>query len=327
MKRYRVAIVGATGLVGRKLLEVLEERKFPIRELTLLASKRSVGKHLTYRDKEIGIKELDQETFDNIDLAFFCINSKLSQIYIPRALAKDVIVIDNSSYYRMEPDVPLVAANVNNEDIKEKSFIANPNCSTLQCMIPLKILKDMYGISEVRYVTYQSVSGSGMRGIRDLILDEQDFYPQRIKYSCIPKIGDLDRNGYTEEEWKMVNETRRILHEDTLPIEATCVRVPVLYCHAILVEVKLKQDFDLDDIRKSFKESVDIIVSDDLEHNVMPNTLSAINNDIIFIGRIRKSLIDNKTLLFYCVSDNLRRGAASNAVLIAEYMIKRKITH
>lgn len=318
MKKYVVAVVGATGVVGRKLIEVLEERKFPVKKIVFLASKKSVGKFIEFENQEIMVQELLDSSFEGVDIAFFCVNKDLSAQYVPKALEQRCLVIDNSSCFRLNKNIPLVAYNVNNDDIGESCLIANPNCSTIQSVLPLKVLQDNFGLVKVSFATYQSVSGSGMGGIRDLIFDEQEFYPYRVKYTCIPCIGSGELYAYTSEEIKMIEETRKILHQPDLKINATCIRVPVLFCHGVLIEAELEKEFTIQDIKQKLSECKDIVVIDDLENDKMPNSIDAVDNDYIYVGRIRKNQASDNGVVFYCVSDNLRRGAASNAIFIAE---------
>lgn len=321
MERYSVAVIGATGLVGRALIKVLEERQFPIRKLFLVASKKSVGQKLKYMNKEIPIVALDDFDFQDIDISFFCVNKELSSQFVPKALKSKSIVIDNSSFYRMDDNIPLVAYGVNNFDAIDQKLIANPNCSTIQCMEILKILKDNFGLKRVNYTTYQSVSGSGQKGIKELLSNSSEFYPLPIKYTCIPCIGSLGDNGYTDEEWKMILETKKILKDEGLQVSATCIRVPVLYCHGVVISFTLEKETTVEEVSRKLNQSQRLIILDNIKKNMMPNSIQSYNNDYIYVGRIRKELDDGKSFILYCNSDNLRVGAASNAVSIAEYII------
>lgn len=327
MKKYNVAIVGATGLVGTTFLQVLAEYKFPINKLRLFASERSVGKVIIYEGVEHQVEELNDNSFKDVDIALFSAGASVSIQYAPIAKAQGCLVIDNSSAWRMNPQVPLVVPEVNSEDIIGSGIIANPNCSTIQCMLPLKALDMAYGLERIVYTTFQSVAGSGMKGIKDLEAtlkgEKPAFYPYPIANTCIPEIDILMSDGYTKEELKMVNETRKILHHDDLRIAATCVRVPVRLSHAISIQVELKNDFNLVDVRRVLSEFKNIVVVDDMANHIYPVSTIANGNDKVYVGRIRKDLSAPKSLLLYCVADNIRKGAASNAVQIAQEAIDK----
>lgn len=329
MKSYNVAVVGATGMVGRKMLEVLAELKFPIKNLYPMASKRSAGKEIDFNGKTYVVQELTDEAFDqDIDIALFSAGGSTSERFSPVAAAKGVIVIDNSSAFRMDPTVPLVVPEVNPEDLDwHKNIIANPNCSTIQAMVPLKPLQDAFGIERIVYSTYQAVSGSGVKGYADLENglkgEENTFYPHQIAGNCLPHIDSFLENGYTKEEMKMVNESRKILHDQKIRITATTVRVPVFYSHSESINVELKKPFELDQVRDLFEKTPGLIVMDDPENNVYPLARIAENRNEVFVGRIRRDFSLENGLNMWVVADNIRKGAATNAVQIAFELVKR----
>ena len=322
MKKYNVAVVGATGLVGRTFLKVLEEYNFPINNLILYASARSKGKVVTYCGKEYVIEELTKDSFDGVEIALFSAGGSISQEYAPIAEAKGAVVIDNSSAWRMHEDCALVVPEINFDDIYTKrKIIANPNCSTIQSVLPLKPLSDKFGLKRVVYTTYQAVSGSGQKGVEDLKRCKEgslpEFYPYDISNTCIPEIDSFLDDGYTKEEMKMVNETRKILHLDNLPVSATCIRVPVESCHGVMIQVELEKEFTIEEVKEALKEQKGIILYDDPKNHIYPNSIVAKDNDAVYVGRIRKDLSCKNGLLLYCVADNIRKGAAANAVQIA----------
>ena len=326
-KKYNIAIVGATGLVGRTFIQILEEYQFPIGELRLLASKNSEGKKITAFEQEFVVQTLNEHSFKDMDLALFSAGGSVSLTYAPFAVKSGALVIDNSSAWRMVKDVPLIVPEVNPNDLKFEGIIANPNCSTIQVVLPLKALDLAYGIDEVNYTTYQAVSGSGQKGKDDLILTldgkDPEFYPYSISKTCIPQIDVFLENDYTKEEMKMVEETRKILHHDKLLVSATCIRVPVANSHGVNVVLKLQKEFEIKDIRNVLSQFPGIIVLDDPKNSVYPVSTVANGNDFVYVGRIRRDLIDPQKIIFYCVSDNIRKGAASNAVSIAKLAIER----
>ncbi len=321
-KKYNVAIVGATGLVGSTFLKVLEEYNFPIKELHLFASSRSTGKEIKYKGKSYYVEELNEKAFNNVDFALFSAGGAISKMYAPIARDAGAYVIDNSSAFRMEADVALIIPEVNLADYLVKSkLIANPNCSTIQSVLPLKPLFDAYGIKRIAYSTYQAVSGSGQKGINDLANtlkgEAPSFYPANISKTCIPQIDDFLDNGYTKEEMKMVNETRKILHADDLPISATCIRVPVENAHGVVISVELARTFELEDIRELWNNYPGIVVVDDPKKGLYPLSTMAAGDNNVYVGRLRRDLSMPNSILFYSVSDNVRKGAAANAVQIA----------
>ena len=328
MKKYNVAVVGATGLVGRTFLKVLEEYNFPINNLILYASARSKGKVVTYCGKEYVIEELTKDAFDGVEIALFSAGGSISQEYAPIAEAKGAVVIDNSSAWRMNEDCALVVPEINLDDIYTKrKIIANPNCSTIQSVLPLKPLSDKYGLKRVVYTTYQAVAGSGQKGVDDLRRTKEgqkpEFYPYDISNTCIPEIDSFLDDGYTKEEMKMVNETRKILHLDNLPVSATCIRVPVEVCHGVMIQVELEKEFDLEEVKQVLASQEGIVLYDDPKNHIYPNSIVAKDKDQVFVGRIRRDISTKNGLLLYCVADNVRKGAASNAVQIALAMVKK----
>ncbi|MFQ8661868.1 MAG: aspartate-semialdehyde dehydrogenase [Clostridia bacterium] len=327
-KKYKVAIVGATGLVGRTALKVLEEKDFSNIQFTLFSSKKSAGTKLEFMGTNYIIQELTKNSFNSgFDYAIFCAGGETSRKYIPIATSKKCICIDNSSFYRMNPDVPLVVPEVNPGDIYNNSgIIANPNCSTIQAVVPLKPLDEKYGIKRIVYSTYQAVSGAGREGIEDLKNGFEGFEPKKFPYpifnNCLPQIDVFMNDGYTKEEHKMIDETRKILHKPDLPITATAVRVPVINCHSESINIELEKDFDMYDVKILLQNFPGIIVVDDLEKNYYPIATKADGYDEVFVGRIRRDFSVENGLNLWVVSDNLRKGAASNAIQILEKLIE-----
>lgn len=327
----RVAIVGATGLVGSTFLKVLEERDLEISELFLFASSRSAGKKIEFRGKEYIVEELNEDSFKGkeIDIALFSAGGGTSLKYAPIAAKEGVLVIDNSSAWRMNEDVPLVVPEVNTEEaFNHKGIIANPNCSTIQCMAPLKLLAEKYGIKRVVYSTYQAVSGTGYKGVIDLEEglkgNPPKTYPHPIVNNCLPHIDIFLEDGYTKEEKKMVDETRKILRLPNLPVTATCVRVPVINSHSVSINVELEKDFDIDILKKELAETNGIILLDDVERNIYPLASEATGKDEVFVGRVRRDNSVKYGVNLWTVADNIRKGAATNAVQIAE-LFKNKL--
>lgn len=320
MKKYNIAVVGATGLVGSTILKIMEERNFPVENLYILSSKKSAGNRISFMGKEYVVEELNESSFDkSIDLALFAAGGAVSEKYAPIAVEKGVKVIDNSSIFRMHKDVPLVIPEVNSEDIDwSRGLIANPNCSTIQSILPLKPLHDKFKIKRIIYSTYQSVSGSGLRGLRDLEEGTSDFYPHQIQYNALPHIDSFLDNGYTKEEMKMIDETKKILHDNNLKVTATTVRVPVKYAHSVSINIEFENDFKLDEVHKVLKEFPGIIVKDDVANNVYPMAIDAEGHDEVYVGRIRRDFSLDNGLNLWVVADNIRKGAATNAVQIAE---------
>ncbi len=328
MKQYKIAVVGATGMVGRTFLKVLEERKLPAESYTLFSSAKSAGTKIQFMGKEHIVQELTETSFDEgFDIALFSAGGSTSEKFAPIAAAKGCLVIDNSSAWRMNKDVPLVVPEVNPEEIKNhKGIIANPNCSTIQAMVALKPLYDKYGIKRIVYSTYQAVSGAGRGGWDDL---EQGLagqppkkFPHPIAGNCLPHIDVFLDNGYTKEEMKMVEETKKILGDDTLRITATTVRVPVYNGHSESINVELKSDFDLDELKETLKNAPGLILEDDVANNVYPLAINAAGHDETFVGRVRRDESVESGINMWVVADNIRKGAATNAVQIAEKFIE-----
>ena len=319
MKNYNIAIVGATGLVGSTFLKIIDEYNISFNNIKFFASLKSKGKKITFKNKEYSLNILEDGCFKNIDFVLFSAGGAVSKQYAKQAVSEGAIVIDNSSAFRMDENVPLVVPEVNMSDAYQKNLIANPNCSTIQCVVPLYVLDNNFGIESIEYNTYQAVSGAGIKGINDLVSSNCKFekhFPYDIKETCIPHIDMFMEDGYTKEEHKMMNETRKILHNDNILISATCVRVPVLNSHAVSIRVVLKNDFTVDAIRNIMKSTKGIVVLDEPENNIYPTSIQANGNDNIFVGRIRKDKVNKKAVLLYVVSDNIRKGAASNTVQI-----------
>ena len=328
MKEYKIAVVGATGVVGRTFLKVLEEKKLPVKEYVLFASERSAGKKLEFMGKEYEVRELTEHSFDEgFDFALFSAGGSTSEKFAPIAAEKGVIVVDNSSFWRMHDDVPLVVPEVNIEDAKNnKGIIANPNCSTIQAMLPLKALDDKYKIKRIVYSTYQACSGAGRNGLEDLKNTTGETplkkFPHPIYDNCLPHIDVFTDNGYTKEEMKMVNETRKILHHPDLKITATTVRVPVSNSHSESINVELEKDFDLEELVETLKNFPNIIVEDDPANDIYPMAINATGHDEVFVGRIRRDFSVPSGVNLWVVADNIRKGAASNAVQIVEKLIE-----
>lgn len=329
---YNVAIVGATGMVGRQFIEILKERNFPIENLYLFASKRSAGSRVNYKEKEIVVEELREENICNkkIHFALFSAGGSTSLEYAKVFVKYGAIVIDNSSAFRMNEDVPLIVPEVNGEDIKNHNgIIANPNCSTIQAMVALKPLYDAYGIERVIYSTYQAVSGAGMSGYSDLENGVKGEAPKKftspIAYNVIPQIDVFLDNGYTKEEIKMIDESKKILHDSNLRITATTVRVPVYHGHSESINVELKKDFNIEDIFELYEKFEGIVVMDDTKKEIYPMPINVAGKDEVYIGRIRRDFSVDNGLNLWVVADNIRKGAALNAVQIAEAFIEKDL--
>lgn len=329
MKKVNIAIVGATGMVGRTFLKVLEERDFPFENLYAFASSKSAGQKVKCKDIEYTVEELREDSFDrDIDIALFSAGGAISKKFAPIAASKGVVVVDNSSAWRMEKDIPLVVPEVNPEDIKlHKGIIANPNCSTIQAVVAIKPLHDKYNIKRIVYSTYQAVSGSGVKGVSDLEegLEGNNMmkaYPHPIANNCLPHIDVFLDNGYTKEEMKMINETKKILGDYDLKITATTVRVPLFDCHSESINIELEKDFKIEDIKDLFNNSPGIELQDDPINNVYPLATNAKDTDTVYIGRIRRDFSIENGLNIWVVADNIRKGAATNTVQIAEELVK-----
>lgn len=322
MKNYNIAIVGATGLVGQKFLEIIDEYNINVDELRLFASSKSKGKSIFFQGKEYTVDTVGVGSFLTIDYALFSAGSETSIKYAAQAVHEGAIVIDNSSAFRMEEGIPLVVPEVNLGDAYGKRLIANPNCSTIQCVVPLNTLANAYGVKSIEYNTYQAVSGAGQKGLNDLLEENtEQYFPYNIKETCIPQIDVFLDDGYTKEEHKMIDETIKILHQSALAISATCVRVPVPNAHGVSIRVTLSTSFDLSDVRSLFNKTKGIVLLDNPKEHIYPVSTIANGTDDIYVGRIRRDKIHENTLLFYVVSDNIRKGAASNAVQIMKGLI------
>ena len=326
---YKVAIIGSTGLVGRTVLKVLEEKNFTNCTYTLFSSKKSAGTKLQFLGQNYIIQELTEDSFNShFDYAIFCAGGSVSEKFAPIAVSKGCTVIDNSSVFRMNKDVPLVVPEVNPEKIFEnKGIIANPNCSTIQAVVALKPLDDKYKIKRIVYSTYQAVSGAGKAGVEDLENGIKGLAPQKFPHpiynNCLPHIDVFMPDGYTKEEYKMINETRKILNKPYLPITATCVRVPVKNCHSESINIEFRTNFDIYDVKMLLQNSPGIILVDDVEKNYYPLATKADGYDDVFVGRIRRDFSVPYGINLWVVGDNLRKGAASNAVQILEKLISR----
>lgn len=328
MKKANIGIVGATGMVGRTFLKVLEERNFPIDNLYLFSSKKSAGSKVEFMGKEYIVEELTEDSFKrDMDIALFSAGGDISEKFAPIAKENGVIVVDNSSAWRMDKDIPLVVPEVNPEDVKwNNGIIANPNCSTIQSVVPLKVLHDAFKIKRIIYSTYQAVSGSGVGGIMDLENGvkgiEAKKYPHQIAYNCLPHIDVFMENGYTKEEIKMIEETKKILNDYDLKITATTVRVPVRHSHSISINLEFEKPFELEEVYKVLENGAGIIVQDDVQNNVYPMAINAEGTDEVYVGRIRRDFSIDNGLNLWVVADNIRKGAATNTVQIAELLLK-----
>lgn len=327
MKKYKLALVGATGLVGRTAIKVLEEKNLPISEYVFFASKRSAGSIMELLGQDYVVRELNEHSFDEgFDFAIFSAGGDVSRKFAPIAASKGCIVIDNSSTFRMDKNVPLVVPEVNSEDLKSNSgIIANPNCSTIQAVVALKPLDVKYAIKRIVYSTYQAVSGAGQKGVQDLqdTLNglEPKKFPHPIANNCLPHIDVFTDSGYTKEELKMINETRKILHKPDLRVTATCVRVPVMNSHSESINVEFENDFDLEELKEVLKNSPGIILMDNPAENIYPLATRATGSDEVYIGRIRRDDSVPFGVNIWVVSDNARKGAASNAIQIMEKLM------
>jgi aspartate-semialdehyde dehydrogenase len=333
--RCRVAVLGATGLVGRTMIQVLEERNFPATEIIPLASLRSAGQVVKFKGKEFITRVPSREVFRNVDIALFSAGAAASKEWAAIAAEEGAIVIDNSSAFRMDPDVPLVVPEVNPEAIFKadgtpEPIIANPNCSTIQMVVVLKPLHDRFGLKRVVVSTYQSVTGKGKAG-RDALESElagekQEKFTHfhQIAFNAVPQIDLFTDNGYTKEEMKMVNETRKIMGDDTISVSPTTVRIPVYGGHGESLNIELDRDFDLDEVRELLRTAPGIILQDDPSASLYPMPLTSYERDEVFVGRLRRDYWHPQTLNMWIVADNLRKGAATNAVQIAEVVIAKK---
>ena len=330
---YTVAVVGATGAVGTEMIQVLEERDFPVGELVPMASARSEGNEVMFRGQTLPVKVLEQNSFEGVDVALFSAGAGVSKEFGPMAVKAGAVVVDNSSAWRMDPTVPLVVPEVNIHALSgHQGLIANPNCSTIQMVVALKPLHDAVQIKRIIVTTFQSVSGTGKDAMEELIDQSRQLlsfgeakvsvYPHQIAFNCLPHIDDFLPNGYTKEEMKMVNETRKILGESSLPITSTTVRVPVFICHAESVNIETEQKLSANDARALLSAAPGIQVYDDPSRNLYPLPIDVVGTDAVFVGRVREDESVANGLNLWIVADNLRKGAALNAVQIAEELIR-----
>jgi aspartate-semialdehyde dehydrogenase len=337
-EKYNVAVVGATGAVGEQMREVLDERRFPIETLCLLASERSAGQFLEFQGRRSRVEVLTEDSFSGIDIALFSAGSAVSAKYAPSAVVAGAVVVDNTAYFRMEPDVPLIVPEVNAAAIsgyRARGIIANPNCSTIQMVVALKPIHDAARIKRIVVSTYQSVSGAGRQAMEELSQQvtalfsgqevEKKKFPHQIAFNCIPHIDVFMDDGYTKEEWKMIHETRKILGEPSLPITATTVRVPVFCSHSESVNIETERKLTAADVKALLRESPGIILSDEPQNNVYPMALDTTGTDATYVGRVREDPSVPNGINLWVVADNLRKGAALNAVQIAEILIRDHI--
>mgnify|MGYP000551251302 CR=1 FL=1 len=334
MKGFHVAIVGATGLVGQEFIKVLGQRDFPMRSIRLLASDRSAGRKLRVNSEEVEVEETAAQSFDGVDIALFSAGAEVSKYFSPIAARAGAVVIDNSAAFRMDPEVPLVVPEVNAQDIEwHKGIIANPNCSTIQMVVALYPLHKVNPIKRIIVDTYQSVSGTGSAAMEALseqsrmVLEGRSVvphvYPHQIAFNILPEIDLFLDNGYTKEEWKMVEETKKIMHADDIAISATCVRVPVFIGHSEAIHVEFSEPMSPETARRILSEAPGVKVLDDPNISLYPMPWSAAGSDDVFVGRIRRDASNDRGLAMWVVADNLRKGAALNAVQIAEAMVER----
>ncbi len=330
--QYNVAVAGATGAVGRKMLEILAERGFPVANLKALASARSVGQVLEFNGASVTVEELKEDSFAGVDIALFSAGASVSRQFAPFAVQSGCVVIDNSSAFRMQADIPLVVPEVNPEAIGDNpGIIANPNCSTIQMVVALKPIHDKYKIKRVVVSTYQSVSGSGQKAIAELESQtknllagkrvDPDVYPHQIAFNCLPHIDIFLDNGYTKEEMKMVDETRKILGDSSIRVSPTTVRVPVFYAHSESLNVETVNPISAEEVKELLSKAAGVQVVDNPEDNEYPLAIDSAGRDEVFVGRIRDDISCENAINFWVVSDNLRKGAALNAIQIAECLI------
>jgi len=328
----KIAVVGATGLVGTKILEVLEERNFPVSELIPVASERSVGKEISFKGKTYKVYCMNDAIAAKPQIALFSAGGGTSTEWAPKFAEAGITVIDNSSAWRMDPNKKLVVPEVNAAVLKATDkIIANPNCSTIQMVVVLQPLHQKYKIRRVVVSTYQSVTGTGVKAVNQLMNERKDGYSAEMAYkykidlNVIPQIDVFLDNGYTKEEMKMVNETKKIMGDESIALTATTVRIPVMGGHSESVNIEFERDFDVTEIKNLLSHSPGIVVQDDLQNQLYPMPMNAHNKDEVFVGRIRRDESQANTLNLWIVSDNLRKGAATNAVQIAEYLLKNKL--
>ncbi len=324
----KVALVGATGLVGQKMLEVLEERNFPIKTLLPVASAKSIGKKITYNSSEFEVVSMEDAILAKPDIALFSAGGSVSLEFAPKFAEVGTVVIDNSSAWRMDPSKKLVVPEVNGQAImRDDKIIANPNCSTIQLVVALKPLHDAFNIKRIVVSTYQSVTGSGKGAVDQLDAEREGkevrmVYPHKIDMNALPHIDVFQENGYTKEEMKMTNETKKIMGDDSIQLTATCVRIPTIGGHSEAVNIEFEKEYELNTVYDILKEAKGVTVVDNPSKNEYPMPLNAHDKDDVFVGRIRRDETQPKTLNMWVVSDNLRKGAATNAIQIAEYLVE-----
>ena len=336
MKNWSVAVVGATGAVGNEMIRILEERRFPVGKLTLLASQRSAGKELSFRGMALPVEVLGENSFKGIQIGLFSAGGSISEKFAPIAAREGCVVIDNTSAFRMAPDIPLVVPEVNPEAIaqyEKRRIIANPNCSTIQMVVALKPIHDRATIKRIVVSTYQAVSGTGKKAIEELSLQTRDLinsqppevrvYPHQIAFNCLPQIDVFLENGYTKEEMKMVNETRKIFNDPGIAVTATTVRVPVFHGHSESINIETVRKITADEVRALLAEAPGVRVVDDPANKRYPMAIDAAGKDETFVGRIREDESIPNGINLWVVSDNIRKGAALNAVQIAEILIQK----
>ena len=337
-ENYNIAVVGATGAVGEQLREVLEEREFPVGDVRLLASERSAGQYLPFQNRQVRVAILREDSFQGVDIALFSAGAKVSAKFAPLAVAAGAVVVDNTSHFRMFPDIPLVVPEVNAGEIakyKDRGIVANPNCSTIQMVVALKPIHDAARIKRIVVSTYQSVSGAGRMAMEELSQQvgalfngreiRKEKFPQQIAFNCIPHIDVFMEDGYTKEEWKMIQETRKILGEPSLPVTATAVRVPVFCSHSESVNVETEKKLTAAEARALLRAAPGIFLADIPADNIYPMAIDAVGKDATYVGRVREDPSVANGLNLWIVADNLRKGAALNAVQIAEILIRDHI--
>jgi aspartate-semialdehyde dehydrogenase len=336
MKKYNVAILGATGAVGQEMLKVLGERNFPINDLKLLASKRSAGAIVEFNGEEYAIEEATESSFENIDVVLCAAENDISEKLSPAAVKAGAVVVDNSSAFRLYDDVPLVVPEVNGEDVKNhQGIIANPNCSTTIALTAINELNKYSPIKRMIVTTFQAVSGAGVNGIKELNQQIKDIsegkdveintFQHQIAYNVIPQIGSFNEMGYSQEEMKLLNEGRKILHNPDLKVNCTCVRVPVYRSHSESITIETEKEITVEKARELLSKAAGVKLIDDLENNKYPMPLDSSDQDLIYAGRIRKDISGENSLVLWCCGDQIRKGAATNAVQIAEVLVKENL--
>ncbi|MCZ6500891.1 MAG: aspartate-semialdehyde dehydrogenase [Gammaproteobacteria bacterium] len=337
MDQFDVAIVGATGAVGEVMREILEQRKFPVGNLYLLASEKSAGTRLQFEGKSIMVEELSTFDFSKVQIGLFSAGGTVSSEFAPTAASAGCVVIDNTSYFRQDPEIPLIVPEVNSHrigDYSKSNIIANPNCSTIQMLVALNPIYETVGIERINICTYQAVSGAGKRAVEELATQtarllsgqpvESEIIPKQIAFNAVPHIGDFQENGYTLEEMKMVWETRKIFEDESIQVNPTCVRIPVFHGHSEAVHIETGTKLSAQDARKLLQSAPGVVVIDDTADSEYPTAvLESVGKDPVFIGRIREDISSERGLNLWIVSDNLRKGAALNSIQIAEVLIKQ----